>query len=215
MAARLEALLPRQIQVGPQLGGMVSRLSMSGDYRALIRPAEAEEGNRLEPSWGGVLTARWGRWFTLTLAPRRESYRLATHEETVSFPDNPYPHTLQAATELDYNVWPLILGMGWFGMRQHVQMQIGVYRAYLDRGQVRWIVDGEHYGRLPGHSYRKSHDGLTMGAEYGFGMGPGKVVLGVEAQRGMGSLMDGLRGRVRTEASRIRLAYGWTLFQKH
>jgi hypothetical protein len=57
----------------------------------------------------------------------------------VFFPDNPFPHTLESSTELGYNVWPVLLGFGWFNAKQHFQIQLGTYAAFVECRSVRKI----------------------------------------------------------------------------
>lgn len=214
IGAALAPLLPRQILAGPQIGVTGSRFTASPEYRALIMPTPASDGSGLAPSWGAVLSARWSHWFSLTVAPRRETYRLATREETVSFPDNPFPHTLEASTDLEYNVWPISLGMGLFGRRQHLQVRLGVYGAYLNRGEIKWTVDGEPYSKVPPVQYRQSQSGWFVGTEYGFRMGAGELLVGVDTQRGRHSLLGGMDGSLKARSTRVHMAYTWTVMRR-
>lgn len=214
IGAALAPLLPRQILVGPQIGVTGSRFTASPEYRALVMPTSAPDESQLAPGWGAVASARWSHWFSLTLAPHREIYRLATREETVSFPDNPFPHTLKASTELEYNVWPISLGMGLFGSRQHFQVRLGVYGAYLNHGQINWMVDGEPYANVPPVHYRESQSGWFVGTEYGFRLGAGELLVGVETQRGRHSLLGGMDGALKARSSRAHMAFIWTVMQR-
>lgn len=214
IGAVLAPLLPRQILAGPQIGVTGSRFTASPEYRALVMPTAAPEESQLAPSWGGVVSARWSHWFSLTLAPHRETYKLATREETVSFPDNPFPHTLKSSTELEYNVWPISLGMGLFGRRQHFQVQLGVYGAILNHGEINWTVDGEPYSKVPSVLYRESQSGWFVGTEYGFRMGSGELLIGLETQRGRHSLLGGMDGALKARSSRAHMAYAWTVMRR-
>jgi len=207
-------LAPREILAGPQAGVSASKFRTSTEYAALIRPTEADRGTWVAPSFGAVLTARWATGISLTLAPRRETYGVRTREQTVSFPDNPFPHTLKSNLEMGYNVWPVLLGMGWFTGRQHLQMQVGAYKAYLDHADLEWTVDGEAYANRPAVSIRDSYTGWMLGTEYGFRLGSGELTLGVETQRVSDSMMEGLKGSIRAESAQVRLAYLWTLMRK-
>jgi hypothetical protein len=212
--AFLARLAPREIQAGPQLGLSVSRFRASSEYGALIRPTPAEGEPRLAPVPGAVLTARWNGGISLTVAPRRERFGVRTRERTVSFPDNPFPHTLKSNTELTYNVWPVWLGMGWFAKRQHAQMQIGAYRAFLDEVEMEWIVDGEPFPNRPQVNLRQTYSGWMLGFEYGFRMGAGELTLGLETQHALDSMMEGLSGSIKAESAQVRLAYLWSLMKR-
>jgi hypothetical protein len=207
----LEKLLPTRIHVGPEAGVLASRLTASSEYRALITPVETRRDVRAAPSYGVTAVFRWSHGFSLALAPRWESYGLETREGTVSFPDNPFPHTLKARTELSYLVLPLLAGMGWEGRRQHLRAQLGVYKATLDAGSVEWTVDDERYEGRPTVEIATEHTGWLFATEYGVRMGPGEMVLGVEAQRAFRSLMTGLEGAVRSQGGRVKLGYLWAL----
>jgi hypothetical protein len=111
-------------------------------------------------------------------------------------------------------VFPLLAGMGWYPGRQHFQVQLGVYRAFLDGGKTEWVADGEPYGGHPYVSIRESIDGWMMAVEYGFRFGPGEWNLGIEYQRAGESALDGLKGSVRPEAAQLHLAYAWILWQR-
>lgn len=204
---------PTQIQVGPQFGFMGSRLKASAEYAALVTPTPESGEAFMAPSFGGLATARWSPGITLTLAPHRETYGVSTVEETVAFPDNPFPHTLKASTELSYNVWPILVGMGWFGSRQRFQVQLGAYAAFLQSQEIKWIVDGEPYGNKPNVEVR-NQSGWMLAMEYGVRVGPGDLLAGVESQRGSHSLMRGLRGSVKAESARAHLAYAWTVWRR-
>lgn len=210
----LQRLAPREVEAGPLLGMAASRLTASSDYRALVRPTAAESEGHAAPSWGAILTARWSYGLSLTLAPRRETYGLKTREETVSFPDNPFPHTLKADTRLSYNVYPLLVGWGWQGARHGFRVQAGGYYAFREGESIRWIVDGEPYPNLPGHQVASTVSGWMVATEYGIRLGPGTLLAGLEAQRGAESLIKGLRGTLRSEAAQARLAYAWTLYRR-
>lgn len=203
-------MMPERMQVGLQLGVAASRFAASREYDAYIEPTPAKDDQWIAPSYGFLLAARWKHAFTLRFGYRRESYGLETREETVSFPDNPFPHTLRASTDLSYNVWPLILGMGWFGSRSHFQAQLGVFRAFLDQADVQWIVDGERYDNLPRVTF-KDYSGWIFGTEYGYRMGSTELVLGLETQRGFGSMMSGMEGSIKAESARILIGCLWTL----
>jgi hypothetical protein len=150
----------------------------------------------------------------LAFSPRWEKFGLRTVEDTVSFSGNPYPHTLKARTELAYKVFPLLAGMGWFPSRHHFQVQLGVFRAFLDHGKTEWVVDGESYPGHPPYSIRTSIDGWMTTAEYGFRWGPGELNLGIEYQRSMDPAMEGLHGSMQPDAAQFRLAYAWTLWDR-
>lgn len=210
----LQKLAPREVEAGPLLGMAASRLMASSDYRALVRPTEAESEGHAAPSWGAILTARWSYGLTLTLAPRRETYGIKTREETVSFPDNPFPHTLRADTRLSYNVYPLLAGWEWQRARHGFRAQAGGYYAFREGESIRWIVDGETYPNLPGHRVASTVTGWMVATEYAIRLGPGTLLAGLEAQRGAESLIKGLRGTLRSEAAQARLAYVWTLYRR-
>ena len=210
----LWALRPGQILVGPQIATTGARLQATREYAALIEPTPAARENWIAPSFGALVSLRWRRWFSLALAPRHESYGLSTREQVVSFPENPFPHTLKSTTELSYTVWPLFVGAGWFGRRQHVQALAGPYLAMLDESKVEWTVDGEPYRNMPPVEYRSSHSGWLLGLEYGLRLGPGELLLGVEAQPGSGPLMEGMQGSVRARVARANLAYAWSVLRQ-
>ena len=86
--------LPEQIHLGPQMGMTASRFQATSQYRAMVMPTAANRDAWMSPSYGALITGRWRKAFTLTLAPRMESYGMDTREETVYFPENPFPHTL-------------------------------------------------------------------------------------------------------------------------
>lgn len=207
----LRRLLPLRLQIGPQIGMLGARLQSSREYRALLEPTEAREGAWKSLSWGAVLTARWNHGFSLTLAPRREAYGVETREQTVAFPDNPFPHTLAAKTRLDYMVWPVQAGMGWQGARQRFEVALGVYKASLVSADIRWIVDGEEYPNRPAVGAVGNHYGWLVSTGYGFRLGGGELLAGVEAQQGFESVLRGLEGEVRPRSWRALAAYLWTL----
>jgi len=209
--SRAARLLPRQLLVGPHFGYTGSRFKVSKDFAALIEPTPVERDAWFSPSYGLMIAARWKSGFTLALAPRRESYGVDTREETVSFPDNPFPHTLKASTEVGYNIWPLLLGYGWFAPRQHVQLQCGPYGAFLDESHIDWTVDDQPYAGRPNPEVRDTQSGWIAAIEYGFRIGPGELMLGAEAQRQNHSMMGGLKGSVKAESARASLTYGWIL----
>jgi hypothetical protein len=205
---------PQQLLIGLQGGVMGSRLSASPAYNALIRPTTPNGDPWLASSFGVMITTRWKTGISLSLAPRKEYYGVKTQEQTVSFPDNPFPHTLKATTELSYNIWPLLLGMGWFTSRQHFQAQIGTYVGFLDQAHVKWTVDGEPYANTPTVQFRDTPTGWLLGTEYGLRWGKGEMLIGVDTQHGTRSLASGLAGSIRAESARVHLAYLWTLMQK-
>jgi hypothetical protein len=207
----LHKLMPSQFLVGPQLGMTSSKFMASSEYDALIRPTPSEKDFSQAPSFGLLLSARWKTGITLTVAPRRESHRLDTKKATVSFPGNPFPHTLKATTSFDYNVFPVMIGMGWFTHRQHFQVQLGTYAAFLDQGQVDWIVDGQPYSNTPIVQNRWTQTGFLMGTEYGFTLGAGELNIGIEASRQFHSMVGGLSGTLKVASARFQLAYLWWL----
>jgi hypothetical protein len=212
--AAIAALLPREIQLGPQAGLALSTLRTSGEYGSFVKPTAADRDPGLGPDFGVVLAARWNHGITLAIAPHRATYRVHTREETVSFAGNPFPHTLKSNTELSYNVWPLILGMGWFTGRQHIQMQIGAYKALLEHADMGWTVDGEPYSNGPQVHVRESFNGWMLGTEYGYRLGSGELVMGVEAGRGFDTMMDGLKGSITAESAQVRVGYLWRLMRR-
>jgi hypothetical protein len=150
----------------------------------------------------------------LSLSPRREGYGLQTEEDTVAFEGNPYPHTLSARTEFEYNVWPLLAGFDWIRDRQRFRIQAGVYQAFLDDFHLEWRVDGEPYTRRPAVVARESLAGWLAAAEYGFHWGPGDWLLGLEYQRSFDPALDGLAGSVRTDAIQLRFGYAWAVWRR-
>ncbi|MBW8887664.1 MAG: hypothetical protein JF616_07900 [Fibrobacteres bacterium] len=208
------AWVPCEGSLGLQVGAQASRLGATSEFRSLVEPVPAENGTWVSPSVGAVFSLRWRPGFTLGFAPRWENFGLRTVEDTVSFGGNPYPHTLKSRTELAYNVFPLLAGMGWFPARHHFQVQLGVFRAFLDHGKTEWIVDGEHYSNHPPGSIRSSIDGWMTTAEYGFRCGPGDLNLGIEYQRSWDPAMEGLNGRIQPDAAQFRLAYAWILWDR-
>lgn len=209
-----KSYLPEQALLGPQAGIQAMRFRASEDYRALIEPVPAESRPWTRLSWGADFSVRWRPGLILSLSPRRETYGLRTVEDTVSFRGNPYPHSLEARTELTYNVWPILAGFGWFSGGRHAQARLGWYRAYFDAGGVDWTVDGSRYSGTPRAPVRKSFDGWMLVVEYGFRWGPGELSLGVESMRAFDSVFDGLRGSLRPEAAQVRLGYAWTLWNR-
>ena len=205
---------PRQILAGPQAGVSTTRFRTSPEYGALLKPTPVERKAGMSPSFGAVITARWASGISLTVAPRREIHGLATQERDVSFPDNPFPHTLESRTELEYNVWPVLLGMGWTNGRHRAQAQAGAYTAFLDHADMEWRVDGEAYPNRPQVEILQEYNGWMLGIEYGVRLGPGELVLGLESQRASRSIMEGLKGSVRTESAQMRAAYLWTLMRR-
>ncbi len=203
--------LPVQFLFGPHIGVTASKFITSPDYEALIKPAPAQADMDISSSFGAMVSARWKHGITLTLAPRREVYGLKTQEQTVSFPGNPFPHTLKSNTELSYTIWPLLLGMGWYSQVQHFQVQIGVFRAALDRGDVAWTVDSEPYDNRPYVEYRSTHSGRLLGLEYGHQLGGGEVFMGLDTKREPQSLMSGLRGSITAESMHMHLGYAWSV----
>lgn len=212
--SRLARLLPDRLQVGPHFGFTASRFTGSSEYKSLIEPTPASREAWTAPSYGAFITARWRSGISLTFSPRYESYGVDTREETVSFPDNPFPHTLESSTELGYDVWPLLLGFGWFNARQHFQIQLGTYAAFLDHADINWTVDGQPYPNRPQPNVRETQTGWILATEYGLRMGPGELILGMETQRQAHSLMGGLPGTVKAQSARLSLAYAWTVMQR-
>lgn len=210
----LAALLPRRIEAGPLFGFSGSRFAATSQYAALILPTSAPDRLHEAPTWGGLVTAHWNRAFSLTLSPRRETYGLATREATVAFPGNPFPHTLKAETELTYNVWPLMAGMGWSGRRQGFRVLAGAYAAWLVDATLRWTVDGNPGFPLPGHRIKGSYTGAIAGIEYALRLGRGSLALGLETQRASESLLEGLDGSLMASSSRFHLACLWTLLDR-
>jgi hypothetical protein len=203
--------LPRSLAIGPQAGFTGARFRSSREYAAYTEPTPASQQAWTAPSYGILATIRWNNGATLSLAPRHETYGISTREETVSFKDNPFPHTLRASTELTYNVWPLLLGWGWFGGRQHAQLQVGRYVAFIDDIRTEWTVDGEKYGNVPHVVVKSSHSGWLLGTEYGYRLGAGEVLMGMEVQQSSESIMAGLDGEIIANTVRIQVAYLWTL----
>lgn len=207
-------LAPRHILAGPQAGMSATRFRTSPEYGALLKPTPVERKAGMSPSFGAAITARWASGISLTVAPRREVHGLATVERDVSFPDNPFPHTLESRTELEYNVWPVLLGMGWTNGRHRAQAHAGAYTAFLDHAEMEWKVDGETYPNRPQVEILEKYNGWMLGLEYGVRLGPGELVLGLESQRASRSIMTGLKGSVRTESAQMRAAYLWTLMRR-
>ena len=214
MTSPWTSLRPRQVLVGPQIGFTGSWFNASPQYQALIEPTPARDNGGTALSLGAVLTARWSHWFTLSVAPHRETYRMETHEGTVAFPDNPFPHSLHATTDLSYNVWPLTMGIGWFTARQHFQVQLGAYTALLDHAEIHWIVDGQEYSNLPPTNYNTSLSGWILGSEYGLRLGPGDLVVGMDTQREFQTLMTGLEGSLKARSVRMHLGYAWEIWSR-
>ena len=206
-------VLPSAILAGPQAGVQASRLRATTEYRDFIEPTPGR-GAWTSPSWGAVVTVRWRNGFSLTASPCRETYGLATREDTVSFAGNPFPHTLSSRTELSYNLWPLLAGMGWSTRSQRVQAQAGPYIAYLERAESEWTVDGEGYANRPAVAYAESLSGWMLAFEYGYRLGNGEIVLGLETHRASNSAMDGLEGTIRPEAAQARLGFLWTVMKR-
>lgn len=206
-------LMPRRLQAGVQIGLLGSRLQATPEYRALLAPAEARVEAWKSMSWGAVLTARWNHGFSLTVSPRRETYGIETREQTVAFPDNPFPHTLKSSTRLAYMVLPMQLGMGWQGPRQRFEVGLGIYGAWLLHSDIRWIVDGEEYANRPAAS-AVDHNGWLVSTGYGFQLGSGEILVGLEAQQGLESLLGGMAGSVRSRSLRAQAAYLWTLSRR-
>ena len=188
------AWLPCEGNLGLHAGLQASRLKATSEFRSLIEPTPARRSVvDIAVARSGV-SLRWRPGFTLAFSPRRETFGLRTLEDTVSFQGNPYPHTLKARTELAYNVFPLMAGMGWFPGRQHFQAQLGVYRAFYDHGSLDWIADGEPYAGHPHGSIKSSIDGWMLAGEYGLRWGRGNLNLGIEYERAGESALDGLKG---------------------
>ncbi len=207
-------LIPNELQAGLQVGWQASRFHATSDYRSLIEPTAAEEGPFQAMSWGVVVSARWRSGFSLSLAPRSETYGERTQEETVTFAGNPFPHQLKSNTELHYTVWPLLAGMGWFTSRQHVQVQLGPYTALYNYGSVVWTVDGEPYGGRPNPIIRESVGGWMLTTEYGYRVGRGELVVGLETQRADESAMEGMRGAIKPEGAMVRVGYAYSLMRR-
>jgi hypothetical protein len=208
------AWFPCEVGLGLRIGAQASHLRATSEFRSLAEPVPAEKGPWVSPSYGAVLSLRWRPGFTLAFSPRSETFGLRTVEDTVSFSGNPYPHALKARTELAYKVFPLMAGMGWFTGRRHFQVQLGVFRAFLDHGKLEWIADGEPYAGHPPAPPRDSFDGWMLAAEYGFHWGPGDLNLGMEYQRAGESALDGVKGMLQPEAAQLHLAYAWSLWQR-
>lgn len=206
----LSRWIPSGVLVGPHVGVGASRLRATTEYSRLVEPT-AGEGAWKSLSWGGSLTVRWPSGFSLTTAPRRESFGLSTREETVAFSGNPFPHTLRSRTELSYNLYPLLAGLGWFTARHHVQAQAGAYVALLESSKLEWTVDGERYSQRPQVGFKEKITGWMLAAEYGYRLGKGELVVGIESHRAGRSAMDGLSGSIRPEAAQVRLSYLWAL----
>jgi hypothetical protein len=213
-AALWARFAPRQILAGPQAGMSTTRFRTSPEYGALLKPTPVERKAGMSPSFGAEITARWASGITLTVSPRREIHGLATEKRDVSFPDNPFPHTLESRTQLEYNVWPVLLGMGWTNGRHRAQAQAGAYTAFLDHAEMEWRVDGEAYPNRPQVEILDEYHGWMLGIEYGVRLGPGELVLGLESQRASRSIMTGLQGSVRTESAQMRATYLWTLMRR-
>lgn len=205
-------LLPKQVQAGPQIGFTGSRFMASQDYHALIEPTPAKNDVGTALSLGAILTARWSHWFTLSLAPHRETYAMETRERTVAFPGNPFPHSLQASTKLSYNIWPVMMGIGWFTSRQHFQIQLGAYKAYLDQAEIQWTVDGEGYPNLPPLNYNETLTGWIVGSEYGLCLGSGDLLIGADTQGERQSMMTGMAGSIQAQSIRFHLGYVWNVW---
>lgn len=206
-------LLPNAILAGPQAGVQASRLRATSEYGQLIEPTSGK-GAWTSPSWGAALALRWRNGFSLTASPRREIFGLATREETVSFSGNPFPHTLSSRTEISYNLWPLLAGMAWATPRQRLQAQAGAYLAYLEKGEVEWTVDGDPYGNRPIARFTEDFSGWMVSIDYGYRVGKGELIFGLETHRASKSVATGLDGSIRPEAAQARVAYLWTLMER-
>lgn len=206
-------LLPSAILAGPQAGVQASRLRATSEYGQLIEPTPGR-GAWTSPSWGAVLALRWRSGFSLTASPRRETYGLATREETVSFSGNPFPHTLSSRTELSYNLWPLLAGIAWSTPRQRLQAQAGAYIAYLVDAKVEWTVDGDPYANHPYARFTEDFSGWMVSIDYGYRVGKGELIFGLETHRASKSVATGLEGSLRPETAQARVAYLWTLMER-
>ncbi len=200
--------LPRYVDLGPQIGFAGSQLTATRDNAALFTPTPVNDRTHISLDWGVTMSAHW-KLFSLTIAPRREEFGLETKAGTVEFSGNPFPHTLNATTQLAYNVWPVSLGMGWASTRSHFQVRLGVYSAFLQSADVHWTVDGSDYKQMPGSNFQESYTGWLLGMEYGLRMGPGEWVWGLESERGFRSLTSGMAGALRAQSMRAQLAYAW------
>jgi hypothetical protein len=212
--SKLAFLLPKSILAGGHLGVTGSHLHAEGDYSQVSEPTQAIGSAWLSPSFGALISARWNAGITLTFAPRIESYGVETREETVSFSGNPFPHTLKSSTRLDYRVFPLLLGIGVFPGRHHLQFQAGTYYAALDKYSNEWTVDGQPYPNAPKPHVNWTQSGWILAMEYGVRMGSGEMLLGAEMQGQSGSFLQGMNGSIKARSERLSAAYAWTILRR-
>lgn len=79
---------------------------------------------------------------------------------------------------------------------------------------MEWTVDGEAYPNRPQVLILEKYNGWMLGIEYGVRLGPGELVLGLESRLASRSIMEGLKGAVRTESAQLRATYLWTLMRR-
>jgi len=204
-------LKPAELWLGPEIGMARSHLETSQEVAALLTPTPESAPNSVSPVFGGSVQAVWARHFSLTLAARREIFSLTTSESSVSFPNNPFPHTLSSRTRLTYNVWPVLMGLHLGSPRHSWVLQAGLYRAYLDDATLSWTVDGEPYSHTPDPQFRRRENGYFFATEFSSQWGRGQWKVGISSRRTQESLTEGWRGRLDMEAAQIILGYRWNL----
>jgi len=205
----LSKLFPTTIEMGPDVGFTGNQFITSTAYENLILPTTKVPGSSAAFSWGGTLKARWGNHISLALSPHRETYRVSTQVETVSFANNPFAHTLQSSTEFSYNYWPVALGYTWRLPHQYFQIELGIFQAFLDTHSIEWTVDGQNQYNLPELKYQNVIHGWSMGFEYAHQLGIGQMFIGMDAKRNSESMATGLDGSIKVVSARIHMGYLW------
>ncbi len=205
------AWLPNRLQLGVNVGITASRMKATGDYAQAMAPAPAKKDAWIDPGLGFMASLRWGPWFTLSVHPHNEAFGMNTREGQVSFPGNPFPHTVKASTRVSYNVFPIAAGLNWSGKRANASLQLGVYKAFLDDNTIEWTSDDEPYDGHPKQlPLSADENGWLFGLDYGWRLGPGDISLGFQTRRSFRSLGKQWSGSLHALPARLSLGYAWT-----
>ena len=207
----LSKLFPNTFDFGPDFGFTQNEFITTMAYENLILPTPKDPGSSMAFSWGGTARARWGKHWSVSLAPHRETYHVNTQMQTVSFANNPFAHTLQSSTEFTYNYWPIAFGYRWNLPHQNFQIELGIFQAFLDTHGIEWTVDGQNQYNLPVLKYQPVIHGWSMGFEYAHQLGMGQMFVGMDAKRNSDSMATGLEGSLKVVSARIHMGYLWSV----
>ncbi len=207
-----QRLMPQSIWVGPEAGVSRTHITTTAELSAILMPIPGTDPVSIDPIFGISARAVWLGHLSLSVAMHKEAMEISTPEGMVSFPNNPFPHTLSSRTSLSYNVYPVTIGFSMGTPRHAFSLHAGYYWAFLDQADVQWTVDGDPYPTTRPAHFRSREEGYSLATEFTSQWGNGQWVVSLASRRNAHSLTEYWRGNMNIESGHVLVGYRWNLF---